>query len=126
MSSMYASGGLQESLHGLDCTGQPADQSSHGHEEGLAFEHLFEDEFDLCPQTANPGEHATGQAVGEPLYNTTLAMATSANECPVSVTPTKEDWEANKDTITKLYAIEGRKLKEVIQIMEQKYGFYAT
>ncbi len=37
-----------------------------------------------------------------------------------------EDWKTQYDRIRQLYAVEDRTLKQVMQIMEQKYGFKAT
>jgi len=36
------------------------------------------------------------------------------------------DWERNHDIILNLYEAEGRPLREVHQIMQQKYGFDAS
>lgn len=37
-----------------------------------------------------------------------------------------EDWEANKETITRLYWEQDRPLKEVAQTMKYQHGFNAT
>ena len=37
-----------------------------------------------------------------------------------------QDWSLRKDTIIKLYSEEDMTLKEVMQLMEEKYGFCAT
>jgi hypothetical protein len=37
-----------------------------------------------------------------------------------------QDWEAQRSNFERLYYAEGRKLKEVMQIMADSYGFFAT
>ena len=39
---------------------------------------------------------------------------------------TKEEWEAQKNTIERLYIIENKSLKEVSGFLEHNLGFYAT
>jgi hypothetical protein len=40
--------------------------------------------------------------------------------------PPTTRWEVQRPVIERLYTTEGKKLKEVIQIMENEYGFHAT
>ena len=37
-----------------------------------------------------------------------------------------QDWERQRETIERLYSTEGRKLREVMEMMERDYGFVAT
>jgi hypothetical protein len=39
---------------------------------------------------------------------------------------TKEEWEAQKNTIEQLYIIERKSLKEVTEFLGHNFGFYAT
>ncbi len=39
---------------------------------------------------------------------------------------TPQDWAFHQETITKLYYDEDMRLKDVIRIMEEEHGFYAT
>jgi hypothetical protein len=45
---------------------------------------------------------------------------------PPSDPPTAQDWENHREVFTKLYRSQGRKLKDVKDIMEKRYGFRAT
>jgi hypothetical protein len=38
---------------------------------------------------------------------------------------TAQEWEAQKPTIERLYVIEGRPLKDVIEILSREFGFIA-
>ena len=40
--------------------------------------------------------------------------------------PEAADWEAQKETIKELYLTEKRSLRDVTEIMKDRYGFYAT
>jgi len=40
--------------------------------------------------------------------------------------PTAEDWQTHRAIFTQLYNIENRTLKDVMQIMEGRFGFRAT
>jgi hypothetical protein len=37
-----------------------------------------------------------------------------------------QDWENQRPKIERLYSAEQKKLREVMQIMEKEYGFFAT
>ncbi|MCJ1401220.1 hypothetical protein MMC11_004432 [Xylographa trunciseda] len=45
---------------------------------------------------------------------------------PPSDPPTAQDWEDYREIFTKLYRAEGKKLKDVKKIMEERYSFCAT
>jgi hypothetical protein len=46
--------------------------------------------------------------------------------CKPSYPPSRHDWEAHREHLTRLYQVEERPLKEVMEIMKERYGFQAT
>lgn len=46
--------------------------------------------------------------------------------CESSYPPTRRDWEAHRERFIRLYQVEERPLKEVMEIMKDRHGFHAT
>ena len=40
--------------------------------------------------------------------------------------PSAQDWEERREVVQRLYYTEGKPLREVMKIMKDEYGFYAT
>src|SRR6266498_3152860 len=65
----------------------------------------------------------------ETSYTTEGFVGPSSMPPPLPITRNShrpQDWEDRRSTIKQLYTTEGRTLREVRDIMEQKYGFLAT
>jgi hypothetical protein len=52
--------------------------------------------------------------------------AVKARGCTQRYPLSRQDWERHRDIFTQLYQVEERPLKEVMQIMRDRYNFHAT
>jgi hypothetical protein len=71
-----------------------------------------------------PGHHPHSQA--ENLIPMLHDSSTKGGPYKPNYPPSRRDWEVHRERFTRLYQIEERELKEVMEIMKDRYLFRAT
>ena len=97
--------------------------------------HMGESEFDISTVTFRSFEQGSTDVLCGTLFwpsNRTTHSNRSRISlrmeycCKPSYPPSRRDWEAHRELFTRLYQAEERPLKEVMEIMKDRYGFRAT
>jgi hypothetical protein len=96
--------------------------------------HMGESEFDISTVAFRSFEQGSTDVLCGPCFGHQAEqpipkvqdLSTNGVFCKPSYPPSRRDWEARRELFTRLYQAEERPLKEVMEIMKDRYGFRAT